>query len=180
VSRDALSTYLNDHLAGSVVAIELAERIIRDNEGDPFAARLARILEEIRKDQGALKDLIERVGAGQNPIKKAGAWLAEKAGRVKLGGTDRHGLARLEALELLQTGIDGKRALWQALRVVADRHEPLRGLDLEPPGAPCGGAARRGRGDAPGGGEPRLLSRVSPPGARRAARGSPPRSAPDG
>ena len=132
MSRDALRTYLNDHLAGSVMAIELCERTIGENEGTPFAARLGRLLKGIREDQTVLKGLIERIGAGQNPLKKAGAWLAAQAGRLKLGGTDEPGeLSRLELLELLTAGIHGKRSLWRALRVVAARHEELQGVDLD-------------------------------------------------
>jgi hypothetical protein len=132
VSRDALATYLTDHLAGSVGAIELAERTIKENDGDPLAERLSGVLAEIRKDRVVLQELIERLGASQSPLKKAGAWLAEKAGRVKLGSTDdAGGLSRLEALEMLVMGINGKHALWRALRAVADRHEVLRGLDLD-------------------------------------------------
>ena len=79
-----------------------------------------------------LKGVIERLGTGESSLKKAGAWLAEKAGRVKLGGTDEPGdLSRLEVLEMLTTGVHGKRALWRALRVVAVRYEELRGLDLD-------------------------------------------------
>jgi hypothetical protein len=132
VSRDALKTYLNDHLAGSVMAIELAERTIRENEGGSVAARLSPLVEQIREDQTVLKGVIERLGTGESSLKKAGAWLAEKAGRVKLGGTDEPGeLSRLEVLEMLTTGVHGKRALWRALRVVAARYEELRGLDLD-------------------------------------------------
>jgi hypothetical protein len=132
VSREALSAYLNDHLAGSVMAIELAERTIRENQGAPLAVGLGRVLEEIRRDQAVLKGVIEGVGASQNPLKKAGAWLAEKASRVKLGGTDEPGdLSRLEVLETLTTGIHGKRALWRALRVVAQGYQELRELDFD-------------------------------------------------
>jgi hypothetical protein len=132
VSRSGLGTYLNDHLAGSIGAIELVERAIRENEGDPFAARLSGVLGEIREDQAVLQDLIERLGTGQSALKKAGAWLAEKAGRVKLGGTDEPGeLSRMEVLEMLAMGIHGKRALWRALRAVADVHPELRPLDLD-------------------------------------------------
>jgi hypothetical protein len=132
VSRDVLQTYLNDHLAGSVIAIELGERTIRENEGGPVAARLSPLVEQIREDQTVLKGVIERLGTGESSLKKAGAWLAEKAGRVKLGGTDEPGdLSRLEVLEMLTTGVHGKRALWRALRVVAVRYEELRGLDLD-------------------------------------------------
>jgi hypothetical protein len=132
VSRDVLQTYLNDHLAGSVIAIELGERTIRENEGGPVAARLSPLVEQIREDQTVLKGVIERLGTGESSLKKAGAWLAEKAGRVKLGGTDEpRDLSRLEVLEMLTTGVHGKRALWRALRVVAVRYEELRGLDLD-------------------------------------------------
>jgi hypothetical protein len=132
MSREALRTYLNDHLAGSVMAIELCERTIGENEGTPFASRLVGLLGEIREDQTVLKGLIEGIGAGQNPIKKAGAWLAAQAGRLKLGGTDDPGeLSRLELLEMLATGIHGKRALWRSIRVVAPRYEELREVDLD-------------------------------------------------
>ena len=132
MSGGALGTYLNDHLAGSIGAVELVERVIRENEGDPFARRLEAILGEIRQDQTVLQELIERSGSGENPLKKAGAWLAEKAGRVKLGGTDEpRELSRMEVLEMLAMGIHGKRALWRALRTVAGKHAVLRDLDLD-------------------------------------------------
>ena len=132
MSDGSVTTYLNDHLAGSVGAIELVERAIEENAGTLLARRLEEILKEIRKDQAVLQDLIERLGSKENRLKKAGAWLAEKAGRVKLGGTGDPGeLARLELLETLAMGIHGKRALWRALRVVALRYPVLQGVDLD-------------------------------------------------
>ena len=132
MSDGSVTTYLNDHLAGSVGAIELVERAIEENAGTLLARRLEEILKEIRKDQAVLQDLIERLGSKENRLKKAGAWLAEKAGRVKLGGTGDPGeLARLELLETLAMGIHGKRGLWRALRVVALRYPVLQGVDLD-------------------------------------------------
>lgn len=132
MSDDTLSTYLNDHLAGSVGAIEMVERAITDNGGNLLGRRLEEILKEIKKDQAVVQDLIARVGSKENPLKKAGAWLAEKAGRMKLGGTDEPGeLARLEVLETLAMGMQGRRALWRALRVVVNKHPVLRDLDLD-------------------------------------------------
>jgi hypothetical protein len=132
VSNDTLGTYLNDHLAGSVGAVELLQRAIRENHGHPIAGRLEVILAEIRKDQGVLQDLIQRIGAAESSLKKAGAWLAEKAGRVKLGITDEpRELSRLEVLETLAMGIHGKQGLWRALRAVAERYPVLQNLDLD-------------------------------------------------
>jgi hypothetical protein len=132
MSDGSLSTYLNDHLAGSVGAIAMVERAIEENVGTLLGRRLEEILKELRKDQAVVQDLIERVGSKENPLKKAGAWLTEKAARVKLGGTGDPGeLARLEVLEALTMGIHGKRALWRALRVVVNQHPVLRDLDLD-------------------------------------------------
>lgn len=132
MSDGPLSTYLNDHLAGSVGAIAMVERAIEENAGTLLGRRLEEILKEIRKDQAVVQGLIEGAGSKENPLKKAGAWLTEKAGRVKLGGTgDPGGLARLELLETLAMGIHGKRGLWRALRVVVNKHPALRELDLD-------------------------------------------------
>ncbi len=132
MSDENLRAYLNDHLAGSVGAIAMVERVIEENAGDLLGRRLEEILQEIKQDQSVLQDLIDRAGGKENSLKKAGAWLAEKAGRVKLGGTgDPGGLARLEVLETLAIGMQGRRALWRGLRVVVDQHPVLRDLDLD-------------------------------------------------
>jgi hypothetical protein len=132
VSGEALSAYLNDHLAGSVGAVEMIERAIGENTGNLLARRLQPELEEIRKNQDIVRDLIQRIGTAESRLKKAGAWLAEKAGRVKLAGTDEPTeLSRMETLEALVIGIHGRRALWRALRVAADKHSVLRDLDLD-------------------------------------------------
>ena len=132
MSDETLATYLNDHLAGSVGATEMLERAIRENEGNLFATRLEAVLQEIRKDQAVLKDLIDRGGFAESGLKKAGAWLAEKASRIKLGGTDEpRELARFEVLEALAVALHGKRALWRALRAVINKHPVLYGLDLD-------------------------------------------------
>ncbi len=132
MSDEALGAYLNDHLAGSIGAIEMMERAIKENAGNLLGRRLEELLKEIRKDQTVVQDLIEKIGSKENPLKKAGAWLAEKAGRVKMGGSDQRGeLGRLEVLETLTMGIHGKRALWRSLRVVAGKHPVLGSLDLD-------------------------------------------------
>ena len=132
MSDETLSTYLNDHLAGSIGAVAMVERAIVENAGTLLGRRLEEILKEIKKDQLVLQDLIERLGSKENPLKKAGAWLAEKAGRVKLGGTGDPGeLSRLEMLETLGIGMQGRRALWRALRVAAKKHPAIRELDLD-------------------------------------------------
>jgi len=126
----ALETYLHDHLAGSVAAVEMVERAIAENEGDRLAVVLAQVLADIREDQEVLRRLLAGLGAGESPLKKAGAWLMEKAGRLKLGDTGEAAIQRFEMLEALSLGILGKLALWRALQRVADRHPALREVDL--------------------------------------------------
>lgn len=130
MSPAGLGTYLNDHLAGSIVAVEMIEQAIEQDPGTTLGADLTRIVGEIREDQEILRGLLARLEVKENPVKKAGAWLAEKAGRLKLGDTGEGALGRLEMLETLALGIQGKLGLWLALEQVA-RHRPeLAGLDF--------------------------------------------------
>ena len=110
--------------------------------------------------------MIERLGASQNPLKKAGAWLAEKAARVKLGGTDEPG--DLSRLEVLETSDHGHSRQAGALAGAASRGPALRGAArarLRSSRAPSDRAARGGRGDAAGGGEGGALRPAKSPNA---------------
>lgn len=119
-----LKTYLSDHLAGSVMGIELAERCLANNAESSLGTYLKRFLANIEEDQAVLKDLLERLGGGGNPLKTVAAWFAEKASRVKLNNRllKYSDLSRLEELEGLLLGVRGKLALWTALKasVAAD------------------------------------------------------------
>jgi hypothetical protein len=131
VSDANLHAYLNDHLAGSVAAVEMLERAIARNEGTETTGTLAELLNEIRADQDVLRTLIDRVGGSENPLKKAGAWLAEKAGRLKLHDVAEGSLDRLELLETLALGIHGKLALWRTLQHALSGHPAVAGLNLD-------------------------------------------------
>lgn len=130
MSTEALGTYLNDHLAGSVMAVEMVDRAIEDNPSTPLAEFLTGLVADIREDQDTLRRVLDRLEVAQSPLKKAGAWLAEKAGQLKLGHTGESALRRLEMLETLGLGIQGKLALWLALERVAAKHHRLAGFDF--------------------------------------------------
>jgi hypothetical protein len=112
-----LTIYLNDHLAGSSFGLELAKRAARENAGSELGAFLADLRLEIEEDRQALEQVMDELGAGRDPVKRVGAWIAEKAGRLKLNGQLRgySPLSRLVELEALSLGIEGKRMLWIAL-----------------------------------------------------------------
>jgi hypothetical protein len=125
-----LDIYLNDHLAGSSGAIEVAKRCIDQNAGMPLAQFLTRLLAEIEQDQKTLADLMDRCGTPRNPFKQAGAWLGEKVSRLKLG-TEARELSNLLTLESLSLGIEGKACLWRSLKQVSASHEGLAGTDFD-------------------------------------------------
>ncbi len=119
VADKALEVYLNDHLAGSEAALAGIERHLREDAGGLGAARLAHLLPEIRKDQALLKKLISRIGGEESAAKKAGAWLAEKASRLKLGGkAESNPLRLVEAFEALALGVHGKGLLWRLMNAL--------------------------------------------------------------
>jgi hypothetical protein len=127
-----LVSYLNDHLAGSVGAIELLDHLVETHEGEPLAAFLQGLRDDIKADQDVLKKIVQRFNADESAIRKAGAWLAEKIARAKinLAGQKRRELGLLQALEALILGITGKQLLWRALNASIGGSPLLRGVDL--------------------------------------------------
>ena len=130
---DNLIDYLNDHLAGSVVALELLDHLIENSEQGRFKIFCEHVREEVQADQDKLRELIGRLGECESLTKKAVAWIAEKAAQIKLmlAGEDERGLGRVQALEGLMLGITGKKALWTALAQNEELAEWVKGMDLE-------------------------------------------------
>ncbi len=126
-----LHTYLNDHLAGSVAALELIEHLTEKFPGTELEKFLADLYAEIEADQQVLRDLLQAFEKNESAIRKAGAWVAEKFGRAKfaIGDNDVSGVGLVEALEALTLGITGKQLLWRALSVASEVWPALRGPD---------------------------------------------------
>jgi hypothetical protein len=127
----SLTVYLNDHLAGSVAALELLDHLLTLYSGSEREA-LAQLRKNIEMDQEVLRQLIQALGGKESPMRKAAAWLTEKVGRAKLKFDDSGNgdLRILQALEALGLGIQGKLSLWRALAAVPDPMPQLRTLDL--------------------------------------------------
>jgi hypothetical protein len=131
--RRLLSIYLNDHLAGATLGVELIRRAARENQGTALGAFLGEVLlPEIAEDRETLERLMRQLGVPRSRPKIAAGWVAEKIGRLKLNGEVRgySPLSRLIELEGLAVGIEGKRALWLALREVANGDAPIEGFDF--------------------------------------------------
>jgi len=61
--RERLHTYLNDHLAGSVAAIELFDNLIEHHSEDRFAKTVRDLRDEIQADRETLRNLLGKLGA---------------------------------------------------------------------------------------------------------------------
>ena len=113
-----LAIYLNDHLAGAAVGVEMARRIRGSNGDDPdFGPPLTEICAEVEADRETLKAVMDQLGIGQSKVKPLAATVGERLGRLKPNGQLRgySPLSRLVELEVLQIGVTGKRRLWRAL-----------------------------------------------------------------
>lgn len=126
-----LTNYLNDHLAGSVGALELLDRLIDTYSEKPLEHFFRNLREDIQHDQEQLKGLMQKLGADESAVRKAGAWLVEKLSRAKIGLSEeaQGEVGLLLALEALVLGITGKRSLWRALQSASRTVPQLARLD---------------------------------------------------
>jgi hypothetical protein len=126
-----LAIYLNDHYAASLGAVQLARRAAASNRGTRYGETLAKLAGEIEEDRQALHLIMQRLDVQPDRTKAAIAWGAEKLGRLKLNGqlTGYSPLSRLEELEILALGVEGKLAMWQALQRALDQGIPEAGFD---------------------------------------------------
>jgi hypothetical protein len=130
-SNEQMAIYLNDHLAGSVTALELIGYAARQHAGTPLGAFLTDLRQEIKQDQRVLREILLAVGGTPQRHKLAAAWLVEKAGRLKFNGQllKRSPLTDMLELETITIGIHGKAQGWRALREAAGQ-DLFAGHDL--------------------------------------------------
>jgi hypothetical protein len=128
-----IATYLNDHLAGSAVALELLEHLEAAYVGTDVGQLAAELRADVAMDRQELEKLMSRLHVGESRTRKAMAWLTEKVTEIKLRLEDPAGgaLHLLEALEALSLGIEGKRSLWLALAAAAKDSPAFRVTDYE-------------------------------------------------
>jgi hypothetical protein len=128
-----IATYLNDHLAGATVALELLEHLEAAYAGKDVGQLAAELRTDVAADRQELEKLMSRLHVGESRTRKAMAWLTEKVTEMKLRMEDPEGgaLRLLEALEALSLGIEGKRSLWRSLATAAKDSPALRVTDYE-------------------------------------------------
>lgn len=115
MNHERLVVYINDHLAGAVVATEMLERLVSENKGEELSQFAAKTLAEIEADEEELKTLLHQFDGVQEVLKSAAAWTGAKITAPKLSKRVAGDFGNFEALEILSVGILGKRALWRML-----------------------------------------------------------------
>ena len=115
--------YLEHHQAGAAGGIEHIERMAEVETNGELQRTLKVLAQQICQERDRLRELAEVVGADSDPaVKKGMAWLVEKLARgvIDPGVASRSPLGRVLDLELMMSAVAGKRALWQALTVLAE------------------------------------------------------------
>ena len=112
-----LDSYLNDHLAGSISALEVIDHWAEAHKGEPIGSFFVQTEKEIKADQQTLRDIMRTLRVKESNVRKAGAWAAEKVGRARLiiAGDEPGSLGLMLTLEGLIMGVTGKKLLWVAL-----------------------------------------------------------------
>ena len=112
-----LDSYLNDHLAGSISALELIAHWAEVHKGEPLGSFFVETEREIKADQDTLRDVMRTLGVEESKMRQAGAWVAEKVGRARLiiAGDEPGSLGLVLTLEGLIMGVTGKKLLWRTL-----------------------------------------------------------------
>ncbi|MFF2147007.1 hypothetical protein [Kitasatospora sp. NPDC058190] len=130
---EPLHIYLNDHLTGAFGGAALADRMARTHPDSGRADDLRRLARDIEQDRDDLVRIMNRLGV---PVRRYRTWLGlagERLGRFKPNGTvvRRAPLSDLIELETLRTGVEGKSAVWRALRAIANTDERLDPAELD-------------------------------------------------
>jgi hypothetical protein len=112
-----LDSYLNDHLAGSISALELIAHWAEAHKGEPLGSFFVETEREIKADQDTLRAVMRTLGVEESKVRQAGAWAAEKVGRARLviAGDEAGSLGLVLTLEGLIMGVTGKKLMWRAL-----------------------------------------------------------------
>jgi hypothetical protein len=122
-----LRIYLHDHLAGAAGGVDLSRRIAENHKDTPWAAQLQRLAASVEQDKEGLKKILSSLDMPDHHVHEAFAWAAEKLGRLKPNGqlTGRSPLSSLIELETWRIALEGKRAGFTTLRILADHDERL-------------------------------------------------------
>lgn len=122
LDRSLLGLYLTDHLAVATAGLARLELMTSRYQDTPFHAELAEVTEQLRGERELYRDLLDRLGVPPRRHRQAAAWLAERAGRLKLNGrvVRPSPLSPVLEAEVLRSVVLAGTGAWQTLRDHAD------------------------------------------------------------
>jgi len=113
--RQALITYLREHLAGSDMAIRVVHRLNAAQHGAEDGRLFRYLAKEFEEDRSAVRAVLTHLGASGRSIKRVAGVASGTVLSVTAGG-DPGDLSLLRTLEGLSIGVQGKRCMWRALQ----------------------------------------------------------------
>lgn len=133
MGNEHIGTYLNDHLAGAIAAVELLEHLEDAQKGTPLEKFFNQLRLDVLADRKKLESVMAALEIDQSSVRKASAWLTEKFTELKLRFDDpsKGALLLLESVEVVSIGIEGKRLLWRSLKTTAEKSSRLKLLDYD-------------------------------------------------
>lgn len=128
-----LVTYLKDHLAGSEAGLRRFKATAKNNEGTPLGRFLEKCVRELEDEREILRTALKAAGGSTPFIKQPLAAIGERLARLKPNGKliSYSPLSRLEDLEGLRLGVEGKMCLWRSLYELSRRTPQLNVADFE-------------------------------------------------
>ncbi|HEX6287079.1 MAG TPA: hypothetical protein VFZ80_06310 [Acidimicrobiia bacterium] len=125
-SSQLVKIYLDDHWAGAGAGLNLARRMMRNNQGTAWIDDLSWVAAQIEADHRVLADIRKRLGVEGGGVKRRLAVLGERVARLKPNGRiiGYSPLSRVLEAEALISGVVAKRNLWAGL------HQGLVGVEF--------------------------------------------------
>ncbi|UZN05083.1 hypothetical protein [Cellulomonas sp. S1-8] len=121
-------SYLNDHITGASAVSARVMRMSRNPDAGDDAAALAQLARELREERDVHESTARDLGLALSRWKHVAAKVAERVARLKPNGRvlGHSPLSLVLELEIVRSGLEGKRLGWTTLREHADA------LDLDP------------------------------------------------
>lgn len=128
IDRTLLATYVEDHVAGASGVISRLTRLSQVQEIGDMREPLARLADELREERATHVATARDLGLTLSRWKAVAAALGERAARLKPNGrlVGRSPLSLVLELEIVRSGLEGKRMGWVTLR----EHADALGLDV--------------------------------------------------
>ena len=127
VDLSVVRTYVNDHVTGASAVASRVERMSRNPDAADDAPALAALARELRQERAVHEATARDLGLPLDRWKHLSAAVVERVARLKPNGRamGRSPLSLVLELELLRSGLEGKRLGWTTLR----EHADVLGLD---------------------------------------------------